>query len=517
MRLQTLGLFAGVAVASLSCSENSGPSPNNVQYAISSDSGDSQVATAGDTLGSPIVARVTNSQTGAPVQGVTVNWKITAGRGVLTSSQSATDANGRARVEWVLGSALGAQTSQASAPKSPGSQDSVQTGFDATAYGVGALHFVGVFDGDSAVAVSTPYDVTQHYHFIVADAAGDSITSVPVVNLPAVQWQLVAGLTPAPPPACTPGLDVTTLNCPATSGDSYTGHWAVTVQQGSFDGIANPAYRGAFTLRVGPDAPATVAFMSDRVGGDWQIWVLHGDGTQPTQLTTTPTAALHPRWSWDGSSILYYATVNGVTNVYKMAADGTGQTRLTTNQYGDGHPAWSPTGAQIAYQCGTAHSEYDICVMNQDGTGIQNITNSAGNDQNPDWSRDGQWIAWECEVSGVLQVCKMHPDGTDAVQLTATGVNRSPAWSPDGNTVLFTSERDGNAELYTMKSDGSNQTRITNDPAADDFGRWLPDGRTIVFSSSRSGRYQLYTMSPTGSTPVLVASSAGNDQAPDWK
>jgi hypothetical protein len=76
-------------------------------------SGNAQTDTAGATLTTPYVVRVTDS-TGSGVGGVSVTWTVTSGGGLITSANDATGANGEARATHVLGATAGPQTVTAS-------------------------------------------------------------------------------------------------------------------------------------------------------------------------------------------------------------------------------------------------------------------------------------------------------------------------------------------------------------------------------------------------------------------
>jgi hypothetical protein len=113
------------------------------------------------------------------------------------------------------------------------------------------LSMAASFDGDSVVRDDKRYDVARHFFFRVVNQYGDSVTSVPVINLPSVQWVLVSGTAPPPsPPICSPTLDVIVLQCEPSSGDGFVGYYSVTVQEASFGDISNPAFRGRFDLYV---------------------------------------------------------------------------------------------------------------------------------------------------------------------------------------------------------------------------------------------------------------------------
>jgi len=74
--------------------------------------GDAQTAPAGTTLPEDPVLEVRNAQ-GSIVQGVVVNWKVTAGGGKVRAPTSTTGRLGRADMGWTLGSS-GPQTLEAS-------------------------------------------------------------------------------------------------------------------------------------------------------------------------------------------------------------------------------------------------------------------------------------------------------------------------------------------------------------------------------------------------------------------
>ena len=114
------------------------------------------------------------------------------------------------------------------------------------------LSMAASFDGDSVVRDGRRYDVARHIFFRVVNQYGDSVTSVPVINLPSVQWVLTSGTVPPSPPICSPKLDVIVLQCEPSSGDGFVGYYSVTVQEASFGDISNPAFRGSFDFYVDP-------------------------------------------------------------------------------------------------------------------------------------------------------------------------------------------------------------------------------------------------------------------------
>jgi Tol biopolymer transport system component len=66
----------------------------------------------------------------------------------------------------------------------------------------------------------------------------------------------------------------------------------------------------------------------------------------------------------------------------------------------------------------------------------------------------------------------------------------NPSLSPDGSRVAFDRTLQGNTDIWLV--DGERLTRLTSDPAVDQFPIWSPRGDRIIFGTTRSGGQSLY-------------------------
>src|SRR5215217_4024532 len=159
-----------------------------------------------------------------------------------------------------------------------------------------------------------------------------------------------------------------------------------------------------------------------------------------------------PRWSPDGTKILYTGTSPGkdefVPSLYVLDV-ATGKSKKLASSAGSG--AWSPDGSRIAFS------------STRDNNG-----KTCGSD--------------ECSAQGELYV--MNADGSAATRLTrGKGHEGGPAWAPDGSAIVFHSSRNSpeteGYELYAIRPDGSCLTWLTN--GARDSARpdWQP-GSTVL-------------------------------------
>jgi len=189
-----------------------------------------------------------------------------------------------------------------------------------------------------------------------------------------------------------------------------------------------------------------------------------------------------PRWSPDGTKILYTGTSPGkdefVPSLYVLDV-ATGKSKKLASSAGSG--AWSPDGSRIAFS------------STRDKNG-----KTCGSD--------------ECSAQGELYV--MNADGSAATRLThGKGHEGGPAWAPDGSAIVFHSSRNSpeteGYELYAIRPDGSCLTWLTN--GARDSARpdWQPGSAGLPESFACGAVPRAPTLLPTPKGPGLWLGSVG--------
>ncbi len=114
-------------------------------------------------------------------------------------------------------------------------------------------------------------------------------------------------------------------------------------------------------------------------------------GTGDTNFTPLPRASDSvndwPKWSPDGSQILFSSMAGRHRDLFVFNADGSNLRNLTdTPSFDEFALDWSPDGTRITFQS-SAEGGWDIYVMNLDGTGLQRLTTHEANDVSPSWTR----------------------------------------------------------------------------------------------------------------------------------
>lgn len=211
-----------------------------------------------------------------------------------------------------------------------------------------------------------------------------------------------------------------------------------------------------------------IIFSSERDphSGQYQLYIMDGDGSNLHQVTSSSGDNVNPSWSPNGDKVVFSSDRNGAWQIFTMNINGSEQTALTDIAHPSLYPAWSPSGDKIAYS-----SEYDgyweIYIMNSDGSNSHQLT-------------DGTDLIYYIDCDG-------NP-WTGEIDIHGNSI--TPAWNPNGNQIAFAGGFENGHQfcqdwdIFIINTDGSNIQRLYMHESSEHYPSWSPDGEFFVFKSA---------------------------------
>ena len=208
---------------------------------------------------------------------------------------------------------------------------------------------------------------------------------------------------------------------------------------------------------MAPDGSA-VAFISDRFGGRFHLWVQSLSAGVPTgapvRLTDHAGSVAQPAYSPDGKWIAYHRVAGNQRDIWIVPASGGVAQRFTEDPAADIHPAWSPDGSQIVFRSerdGGSHLWVGAVKDGRSAGPARSLTSGPTMDESPSWSPDGTWIAYISQPpSGSADVWVIRADGQRAPRQLTTGARAgSVRWDRTSKGLIVSGQWGG--ELLSLR------------------------------------------------------------------
>lgn len=276
---------------------------------------------------------------------------------------------------------------------------------------------------------------------------------------------------------------------------------------------------------LGASLSDDIVFLRGLSGDPSNVWVMEPDGSGARSLGLTHGLSLDV--SPDGRLVAYerrdYRT--STSDIWIRDVVEGWKTRLTDDDSEDRTPRFSPDGSRILFWSGRSGSS-EIFVMRIDGSDVVQLTDDpdAGYFEG-DWSPDGSRIVFRRALedqSDGDHLWLMDADGGNRVQLSDTPGDRDlfPAWSPDGTKIAYTKARDDQTRVWIMNVDGSDQRELADAPGdltPDELAAWSPDAQALVFTSGRAGLDgDLFRMNVDGTGLTAITENDVSESHPVW-
>ena len=285
-------------------------------------------------------------------------------------------------------------------------------------------------------------------------------------------------------------------------------------------------------------APKTgkVAFTSNR-DGNWDIWTMNPDGSNPVNLTRDAAIDLHPAWSPSGEQILFvsFREEGKESSLYLMDANGNNIRKALDNWYSRSRAAWAPDGKRIA-----TVRDGVLYIITLDDESVEPVAETGfGSVGDPAWSPDGKEIAfiylWR-KQGYELRLLNVQTRKQTVLlgELEKYPVKSDPAWSPNGEQIAFVlhkfrpilSHTDAFAwqdeeTIYIINRDGSNLRQLVSEKGPDALHpTWSPHGDEIIYQQGIhlpeiGDIRQLFKINVNTGTKAQLT-NVGSNRGADW-
>lgn len=210
----------------------------------------------------------------------------------------------------------------------------------------------------------------------------------------------------------------------------------------------------------------------------WNLYIINEDGTGLTQLTDFRSN--NGDWSPDGKKIIFQSDHQNEPqdrpDIYQIDVDGENLKEILDEPpIADFGPRFTPDGSQVIF-ISDRTGNYEIFQMNDDGSNLIQLTQTDSPIIDISISPDGNHIAFTYAYA-YPQAADLYIIGKDGspdsmVQVTdnkGAAFDDSSSWSMDGKKIFFSSNRSGNYDLWSINVDGSDPVQLTDDEYYDSY------------------------------------------------
>lgn len=214
-----------------------------------------------------------------------------------------------------------------------------------------------------------------------------------------------------------------------------------------------------------------------------------------SQVSSNPGLEIHPSISPDGRMVAYVTRASGRQRLFVRQVSGGRAIALTDTSVNAQWPRWSSDGSTILYRSGgDAWSVPALGGSPVPVSGLDSLFQCT-------WSNAGDRFACVNDFDGRLAVVDR---GGKRRYLTAADAENiaAPAWSADDRSIAFTTGNPGfvvgqeigniaPSSIWVVSANGGQPVRVTDQSNLNAAAVWTPDG-SLLFVSSRGGTRDIY-------------------------
>jgi Tol biopolymer transport system component/DNA-binding winged helix-turn-helix (wHTH) protein len=192
---------------------------------------------------------------------------------------------------------------------------------------------------------------------------------------------------------------------------------------------------------------------------DGSLWLTRMDSNKQLRLTNAPLVVTAPRWSRDGSRILFTGLQSGHNKqIYIQSTDG-GALRAVLPEGREGAAAdWSPDGTQLVVSMRDVKIQPKLGIyLFKPQTGEFTLLPESRGLAEPRWSPDGRFIAALSEDYRHLVLYDFQTEKWNA--LAEGGLLGIPYWADDSKSIYFQDQLEKEQSVFRVAAQPGGETR----------------------------------------------------------
>ncbi len=244
-------------------------------------------------------------------------------------------------------------------------------------------------------------------------------------------------------------------------------------------------------------------------------------------LPPRPSLEIRPVYSPDGKYIAFNSNRGGLFDIYKLEVATGNISQLTKNHGNNYVPKWSHDGSKIIFYSNywgnpwSGEIDHDIWTMNADGSNLERVVTDDSQDMFGDWLKDGTGLVFASNRSGTrllhtleFETGKIAPlfENDQAMNFTMF----QPMVHKNTGNIVFDGYSDGNSDIWLYNWKQQKVVRITS-TEVDEYGPSISPGGTHILFQSSHGNGKVGVVRVDGSGYQIIANKRkGNFTTPIW-